>query len=106
MKTLLGAKAANTRAAVLLALIALMALEYSYGPITGQVVNDERTAFVDWFEGEDETALRLINLPMNTAVVRRYYNYIQMLTGYPQVEGALNRVFPEANATTSGAITC
>lgn len=97
LKTLLGAKAANTRAAILLALIALMALEYSYGPITGQVVNDERTAFVDWFEGEDKDSPRLINLPMNTAVVRRYYNYIQMLTGYPQVEGALNRVFPEAN---------
>jgi len=97
LQTLLGAKTANKRSAVLLALIALMALEYSYGPITGQVVKEERTAFVDWFEGEDEAAPRLINLPMNTAVVRRYYNYIQMLTGYPQVEGALNRVFPEAN---------
>lgn len=100
--TLVGSITARKRNAVALALLALMSLEYYYGPFTGLTVDRARLAFLDWLETEDEESIRLINLPMNTVVARRYYNFVQMLSGYPQVEGALNRVLPEAYTYIDG----
>ena len=100
--SLLGSLTATKRIAVALAFLALLCLEYYYGPFSGFTVDRARVAFLDWLETEDEDSIGLINLPMNTVVARRYYNFIQMLSGYPQVEGALNRVLPEAYAYING----
>ncbi|MCY3832235.1 MAG: hypothetical protein OXG85_04405 [Chloroflexi bacterium] len=100
--TLVGSMTASKRKAVALALLALMSLEYYYGPFTGFTVDRARLAFLDWLETADEESIRLINLPMNTVVARRYYNFVQMLSGYPQVEGALNRVLPAAYTYIDG----
>ena len=102
MLTLVGAMPATRRKAVALALLALLSLEYYYGPFNGFTVERSRVAFLDWLETEDDDEIRLINLPMNTVVARRFYNFVQMLSGYPQVEGALNRVLPDAYTYING----
>ena len=94
--TLVGSKTATKRSAVALALTVIMALEYHYGPVSGQTVADARIAFLDWLEMEEVGTVNLIHVPMNVDYSRRYYNFLQMLSGYPQVEGAINRVLPEA----------
>lgn len=84
---------------VIIGLVVLLSLEHYHHPIARRVVTAESVAFVDWLKTEEEDqAIHLINLPMNTTFLRRYYNFIQMLTGYPQVEGSVNRLLPEAYA--------
>ena len=87
------------KALIVLVLIALVSLEHYQRPISQQTVPAESVAFVDWLKTEEEDqAIRLIHVPMNTTFLRRYYNFLQMLTGYPQVEGSVNRLLPEAYA--------
>ncbi len=97
IKTVLRSTAAPQKAALVLALIALTAVEHYHRPIRSRTVTDESVAFVDWLKEEDQ-AIHLIHVPMNTTFLRRYYNFLQMLTGYPQVEGSVNRLLPEAYA--------
>ena len=98
IKTVLRSTAAPQKAALVLALIALTAVEHYHRPIRSRTVTDESVAFVDWLKGEEDQAIHLIHVPMNTTFLRRYYNFLQMLTGYPQVEGSVNRLLPEAYA--------
>lgn len=98
LKSLLRSTTASRKAALVLALIALTAIEHYHRPIRSRTVTDESVAFVDWLKTEEDEAIHLIHVPMNTTFLRRYYNFLQMLTGYPQVEGSVNRLLPEAYA--------
>ena len=81
----------------ILVLVAIVAFEY-YSPVEPSrvfpvgdgAVSAERFAFLDWLELEDEGDIRLINVPMGVKNAR-YYNFYQVFSGYPQVEGALGR---------------
>ncbi len=86
------------RPLVALALIALLAIEYYRQPLRGSPFEQEQVAFLDWLEADETTPVRLINLPMSVDFERYYYNFLQSLSGYPQVEGSVNRVLPEAYA--------
>ncbi len=89
------------RPAFVLALIAIVALDYYY-PIdetveptwAGDVLAD-RTAYLDWLEQEDESDIALVNLPFRWIHARDYL-YFQILSGYPQVEGAISRTPDDA----------
>ena len=80
----------------ILALILIVAFEYyipvemtSLDPITNQPFTDERLAFLDWLEEED-AEVRLINLPFGRDNAK-LYNFYQLLSGFPQTEGAISR---------------
>lgn len=96
LKTLLRSTETRRKQVIIIALIVLVALEHYQHPISQQTVTDESVAFVDWLKEEEDQAIHLIHVPMNTTFLRRYYNFLQMLTGYPQVEGSVNRLLPEA----------
>ena len=98
LKTLLRSTETRRKRVIIIALIVLVALEHYQHPISQQTVTDESVAFVDWLKEEEDQAIHLIHVPMNTTFLRRYYNFLQMLTGYPQVEGSVNRLLPEAYA--------
>jgi len=84
---------------VIIGLIILVSIEHYHHPIARQTVTADSIAYVGWLKTEEEDqAIHLINVPMNTTFLRRYYNFIQMLTGYPQVEGSVNRLLPDAYA--------
>ena len=79
-----------------LALLLIVAFEYlvpiqmaSLDPTTRQPFSEERLAFLDWLDTEDE-AVRLINLPFGRDNAK-LYNFYQLLSGYPQTEGAISR---------------
>ena len=93
---LLGSVSARRKAAAVLVLIALTAVEHYQTPLTNRTVSDESVAFLEWLKTEDEDEIRLIHVPMNTTFMRRYYLFLQMLSGYPQVEGSVNRLLPQA----------
>ena len=83
---------------VIIGLIILVSIEHYHHPIARRIVSADSIAFTDWLKTEEDQAIHLINVPMNTTFLRRYYNFIQMLTGYPQVEGSVNRLLPDAYA--------
>jgi len=84
---------------MIIGLIILVSIEHYHHPIASQIVTADSIAYVDWLKTkEEDQAIHLINVPMNTTFLRRYYNFIQMLTGYPQVEGSVNRLLPDAYA--------
>jgi len=89
--------AAAARPGFILLLIAIVAIEYfvpiemaSDEPITGNPINEERLAFIDWLAGEDDADIRLINLPFDRANSKIYLFY-QSLHGFPQTEGGISR---------------
>ena len=61
----------------------------SLDPITGQPFSEERLAYLNWLEMEDSD-VRLINLPFGRDNAK-LYNFYQLLSGYPQTEGAISR---------------
>ncbi len=84
-----------------LALLAIVALEYFIPvqadrifPVGDGKISQERLAFLEWLEQEDNDDIRLINLPMGRRN-SKIYNLYQSLSGYPQVEGAISRT-PES----------
>lgn len=83
---------------VVLAAILLLAIDYHHRPISSQSIHKSQLSFLDWLhtEEEDGLAVRLVHVPMNVTHVRWYYNFLQSLSGFPQVEGGVNRVLPEA----------
>ncbi len=86
------------KAFVVLILIGFVALEHYHRPMFHRIVTKESVAFLDWLETEDDDDIRVIHVPMSTTFMRRYYNFLQALSGYPQVEGSVNRLLPEAYA--------
>jgi len=81
---------------VVLALVAIVASEYHISvqtdrifPIGDGAISDERLAFLDWLDQEDDE-IRLINLPMGR-VPSKIYNLYQSLSGFPHAEGAISR---------------
>ncbi len=81
---------------VILALIAIVALEYNIPvrtdrifPVGDGAISEERFAFLEWLEQEDDE-IRLINLPMGRQQ-SKIYNLYQSLSGYPHAEGAIAR---------------
>ena len=94
--TLLRSRTTRGKAVIVVFLIVLVSLEHYQGPISRQTVADKSVAFLDWLKTEEEDSIHLIHVPMNTTFLRRYYNFLQMLSGYPQVEGSVNRLLPEA----------
>ena len=82
--------ASATKPLFILALVALVALEY-WIPVQGRVISDEQIAYLDWIKQDDETKeIRLINLPMGRRN-SKFYNFYQALSGFPQAEGAISR---------------
>lgn len=82
--------------AFILALVAIVALEYHIPVQTDRVfpvgdgkISEERLAFLDWLEQED-SEIRLINLPMGRPH-SKIYNLYQSLSGFPHAEGAISR---------------
>ncbi len=81
-----------------LLLVGAIAFEY-YIPISakfghtdlGRLYLREEPTFVDWLEAEEEEHIRLIHLPFGRQNSKTYYFY-QLLSGYPQTEGAISRV--------------
>lgn len=57
----------------------------------GRLYMQEGPAFVDWLEAEEERNTGLIHVPLGRANSKYYYFY-QLLSGYPQTEGAISRV--------------
>ena len=83
---------------LILVLIAVVAFEYYIPvwpepvvPLGGDSITQERLAFLDWLEQEEEVDIRLINLPFGRSNAKLYLFY-QSLSGYPQTEGAISRV--------------
>ena len=74
-------------------LIGLMAVEF-YVPVRERVFYDDQFAYNDWL-AEEDTEIRLINLPMGRKQSKLYSLY-QSINGYPQVEGAISRTPDEA----------
>ena len=85
----------------ILALALIVALEY-YIPIeTDRVfsvgdglISEERLAYLDWLDQEESDSIRLVKLPMGRRN-SKLYNLYQLLSGYPQAEGAISRT-PES----------
>ncbi len=83
------------RPGFVLALIAIVALEYyipiddSSEPTWAVDVVDGRTEYLDWLAQEEEGEIALVNLPFGWAYARTY-SYLQSLSGYPQTEGAIS----------------
>ncbi|MDE2635641.1 MAG: hypothetical protein OXI30_04690 [Chloroflexota bacterium] len=82
---------------IIVVAIVILALEY-YRPITGQTIDERQLSHLDWLEEEQASGYptRLVYVPMNVTHVRWYYNFLQSLSGFPQIEGGVNRVLPEA----------
>ena len=80
---------------LVLALIALLAVEYYRSPEQPRLVSKEETAFLDWLGAEENQDIRLVNLPMNRGNSKQYLLY-QTLSDYPQAEGLATRTPPEA----------
>ena len=85
----------------ILALALVVAFEYhmpietdSVFPAGDGVISDERLAFLDWLDQENNDSIRLVNLPMGRSNSKAY-NLYQLLSGYPQAEGAISRT-PES----------
>ncbi len=57
----------------------------------GRLVVQEEPTFVDWLETEAIENIRLIHIPFGR-VNSKYYYFYQVLSGYPQTEGAISRV--------------
>ncbi len=81
---------------VILALIAIVALEYHIPvrtdrifPVGDGAISEARFAFLEWLEQEDDE-IRLVNLPMGRQQ-SKIYNLYQSLSGYPHAEGAISR---------------
>ena len=81
---------------IVLALIAIVALEYHIPVESERIFPEgdgtfswERLAFLDWLE-EEEGDIRLINLPMGRRNAKVYGLY-QALSGYPHATGAISR---------------
>ena len=85
------------RPGFILVLIAIVAFEY-YSPIEvdsrdaawSDDVTEERLAYLDWLEQDEEREIRLINVPFGIHNARRY-SFFQSLGGYPQTDGAISR---------------
>ena len=85
---------ARKRALLILALIGLLAIEY-YRTLDPEIVAEEETAFLVWFDRQDEGPIRLINLPMGRGN-SKFYGFYQTLSGFPHVEGLASRTPPAA----------
>ena len=85
---------ARKRALLILALIGLLAIEY-YRTLDPEIVTEEETAFLVWFDRQDEGPIRLINLPMGRGN-SKFYGFYQTLSGFPHVEGLASRTPPAA----------
>ncbi len=101
LATLLDRSPIKLRPKIALALILLVGVEY-YSPIPetanlglASAVTKERIAFLDWLDEEEESEIRLINLPFGTQNAWRY-SWFQSLSGYPQTEGFLSRAPSDA----------
>ena len=96
LRALLDWIPARMRSRFVLAIALVVAFEY-YSPIPkfakpglAAAVTKERIAFLDWLEKEEQSEIRLINLPFGRHNSWRY-SFFQALSGYPQVEGFMSR---------------
>ena len=84
-----------SKPAVAIALVMIVAFEY-YMPVNGKILPQERFEFIDWLMTEDDQdEIRLVNLPMQIDYANNY-NLYQVLSGYPNSQGAISR--PTASA--------
>ncbi len=93
---LLGRIPRNTRPILVLGLSVIVAFEYyipvidSPHPDWADYVSEHRLTFLDWLDEEEESEIRLINLPFGYHNSMKY-SWFQSLGGYPQTEGAISR---------------
>ena len=89
LSVLLKSKRAEKRVALVLLSMLVVAVEY-YFPREGTVLERERTLYIDWLQSEDETPIKLINLPQSR-LYSTFYLYFQSLSDYPTAFGYANR---------------
>lgn len=89
LAALLRSKQAKFRMFAVLLCTLVICIEF-YVPRVGQTIEKEKTAFVAWLQSEPASPVKLIHLPL-TNETRRYFHFIQTLTGYPQAFGFSNR---------------
>jgi len=90
LSAFLQRRAMQSRHLVVLLLVAVVAFEY-YIPKKENSIPREEFEFIDWLAAtENESEIRLINLPMGRKNSKRY-NLYQALSGYPHAEGAISR---------------
>lgn len=86
---LMGPRPARLRAALALASAFIVACEF-YQPRYGQILEESKTAYIDWLGTEAESPINLINLPLDLENPR-YFLYLQTLTDRPNAFGFANR---------------
>ena len=98
--TLLHGKPARLRAAFALLSIAILAIEYFVPPL-GYTLAGGEAAYIDWLRAEDESAVRVIDLPQYRAP-SPWFLYTQSLSGYPVAYGWANRNIQSAQGYING----
>ena len=90
LSALLEGRAKRCKRLLALMLVAVVAFEY-YLPKQENAIPREQFEFIDWLAAEEnQSEIRLINLPMGRKNSKRY-NLYQALSGYPHAEGAISR---------------
>ena len=86
---LLRSKLPEIRFAVLLLSTTILLVEFAV-PRQEYMLAGDKTAYVDWLKSENESPIKIIDLPQSSRD-NPYYLYTQTLTSYPTVYGWSNR---------------
>ena len=84
-------KPASVRSTIILLSVLILAMEY-YAPLSGGVIQRERTDYNDWLSTESDRAIKLVNLPQKSTDYGRYFQGMQTFNGYPTAFGTTNRI--------------
>ncbi len=94
-RALLSRFSARRRAAIVLALVGLVAIENYQAP-DPLVIPPEHLAYIQWLRAEDDQdKIRLINVPMQSHL-SKVYGFHQTYMGYPHAQGRPTRSPPAA----------
>ena len=99
LNALMRSKRVKLRAAVSLLSVLTLAVEY-YLPREAFVLEREKTAYIDWLRTENESPIKIIDLPQGRSLMF-YYQYTQSLAGYATAYGEAHRNRQAARSYTS-----
>lgn len=89
LSVILRSTRVKLRAAVSLLSVLTVAVEY-YLPREAFVLEREKTAYIDWLSTENESPIKIIDLPQGRSLMF-YYQYTQSLSGYVTAYGEAHR---------------